>query len=369
MRLAALCAGYGGLEMAASRVLGTRTVWTAEADPHASRVLAYHDPGIPNLGDITTVDWTNVPEVDVVTAGFPCQDISNAGLRAGIGGPRSGIWKNVAEAVRILRPGLVLLENVAVIKRRGLDTVVRDLDSIGYGIRWTYLRASGIGAPHQRNRWFAVAEPGGDSGEVLPPACADSFLLLPTPAARDWKSGASNLHGVNSRPLNEVAVLLPSPTASDGAGGPGRSPRRTGGDNLRTAVTHLLPTPKASDGPHGGPNQRDAAGNLYLPGIAPRLGLEWTCVDERDFGPAVARWEGVTGREAPAPVETGPRGGKRLAPEFVEWMMGLPAGHVTGVPDIPRAQQLKILGNGVVPLQAEAAFRLLLASVQGKKEA
>lgn len=125
---------------------------------------------------------------------------------------------------------------------------------------------------------------------------------------------------------------------------------------------NLLPTPKASDGPHGGPNQRDAAGRCYLPGQAVRLDDRWVAADGTDYGPAVRRWEHITGRSAPCPTEPGTRGNRRLSPAFVEWMMGLPAGWVTAVPGIPRKEQLKILGNGVVPHQAHHAYGLLLGA-------
>ena len=163
------------------------------------------------------------------------------------------------------------------------------------------------------------------------PTLADETThLFPTPTSRDWKSGASNLIGTNARPLNEVTVSL-------------------------------LATPKASDGPHGGPNQRDTAGNHYLPGQAVRVDDVWVSTTGKDYGPGIRGWEALTGREAPCPTEPGARGNRRLSPVFVEWMMGLPAGHVTGVPDIPRAEQLRILGNGVVPQQATEAFGRLLA--------
>lgn len=121
----------------------------------------------------------------------------------------------------------------------------------------------------------------------------------------------------------------------------------------------LLPTPKASDGPPCGPNQRDTSGRYYLPGQAVRLDGQWAATNGTDFGPAVRRWEHITGRQAPCPTEPGTRGNRRLSPLFTEWMMGLPLGWVTAVPDIPRREQLKILGNGVVPQQAAHAYARL----------
>jgi DNA (cytosine-5)-methyltransferase 1 len=126
-------------------------------------------------------------------------------------------------------------------------------------------------------------------------------------------------------------------------------------------VVNLLPTPKASDGPHGGPNQRDGGGRYYLPGQVVRLDERWIATDGTDYGPAIRRWEAVTGRPAPCPTEPGTRGNRRLSPAFAEWMMGLPAGYVTAL-DLPRNEQLKILGNGAVPQQAHHAYGLLLGA-------
>jgi DNA (cytosine-5)-methyltransferase 1 len=152
-----LCTGYGGLDLAVHQVLRGRLAWYAETDRHASTVLAARFPGVGNLGDIRTVNWHTVAPVDIVTAGFPCQDISDAGKRHGITGAHSGLWAAVADAVRTLAPPLAFVENVAALRRRGLDTVHRDLATLGYDTRWVCLRASDIGAAHRRDRLFLLA--------------------------------------------------------------------------------------------------------------------------------------------------------------------------------------------------------------------
>jgi DNA (cytosine-5)-methyltransferase 1 len=153
-----LCTGYGGLDIAAAAVLGTRLAWLAEADSHASAVLARNWPDVPNLGDITALDWAAVPPVDLVTAGWPCQDISYAGAGAGITeGTRSGLWHCIAGGLRHLRPPYVFLENVAALRTRGLETVLGDLAALGYDAQWTCLRASDAGACHGRDRLFILA--------------------------------------------------------------------------------------------------------------------------------------------------------------------------------------------------------------------
>ncbi|GAB2920872.1 hypothetical protein GCM10027280_04840 [Micromonospora polyrhachis] len=163
-RIGSVCTGYGGLDLAVELVLGGRLARYAETDRHASTVLAHHWPDAPNLGDIRTVDWTRVEPVDILTAGFPCQDISNAGRRVGITGEHSSVWKHVATAVRVLRPPLLFVENVAALLRRGLDVVHTDLAEIGYDTSWLCLRASDVGAAHRRDRLFLLATPADRGG-------------------------------------------------------------------------------------------------------------------------------------------------------------------------------------------------------------
>jgi DNA (cytosine-5)-methyltransferase 1 len=158
-RVGSLCTGYGGLDLAVELVLGGRLAWYAETDRHARTVLAARWPDVVNLGDIRAVDWSAVEPVDVLTAGFPCQDISNAGKRVGITGAHSSLWSSVADAVRLLRPRLVFVENVAALVRRGFDVVHADLAAIGYDTRWLCVRASDIGAAHRRDRLFLLGVP------------------------------------------------------------------------------------------------------------------------------------------------------------------------------------------------------------------
>ncbi|WP_409497216.1 DNA cytosine methyltransferase [Amycolatopsis sp. cmx-11-12] len=165
--IGSLCTGYGGLDLAVIAAFGqARTAWVADPDRHVSAILAARMPGVRNLGDITTTDWTEVEPVDVIVVGFPCQDISSAGRGAGIRkGTRSGLWHQVVAAVRHLRPALLVVENVAALRWRkgGLDVVLGDLAEIGYDACWTSVRASDIGAPHRRDRVFLVAYPAGST--------------------------------------------------------------------------------------------------------------------------------------------------------------------------------------------------------------
>lgn len=158
MPILELFAGYGGLGIAVSELTGEQVAFVAETDPAASLVLAKRYPHAPNLGDVARIDWAALRgQVDIITAGFPCQDISNAGKQVGIDGERSGLWRHAVDAIRVIRPRVVYLENVSAIRSRGLDRVLGDLYTVGYDARWVCVRASAIGAPHHRDRWFCVA--------------------------------------------------------------------------------------------------------------------------------------------------------------------------------------------------------------------
>lgn len=160
MPILSLCTGFGGLDMAVEALTSDKVAYVADSDPAAALVLKHHWPQAPNIGDISTYDFTQlIGEVDTIVAGFSCQDISNAGPREGISGSRSKVWKHVARAVGVIRPRRVFLENVAAIRSRGLDIVAEDLAALGYDLWWTCLRASDVGAAHPRDRWFGVAVP------------------------------------------------------------------------------------------------------------------------------------------------------------------------------------------------------------------
>jgi len=164
MRLGSLCSGYGGLEAGIGQVLDIEPVWCSEIDKDASKVLAAHHPNVPNLGDLTVLDWHQVEPVDIICAGFPCQPFSHAGKRLGADDDRA-IFEYIAEAIGVLRPGLVVLENVPGILTLGGVSVIGTLTGLGYDCRWGIVRASDTGAPHRRARWFCIAEPADAGGE------------------------------------------------------------------------------------------------------------------------------------------------------------------------------------------------------------
>ena len=332
-RIGSLCTGYGGLDAAVTQVLGGSLAWVADPDPGAAAILAHHHPDTPNLGDITTTDWATVEPVDAVCAGYPCQPFSVAGQRKGTADARH-IWPFIATALRVLRPRLCVLENVAGHLRLGFDTVLADLAELGFDAEWCTVRASEVGAPHRRERLFVVATAQDADG------AARDQRRLPAPGQASGWGARPDAGGRGGASAPDAAGVRHGHTRTPRL--PGVAPAPVGGGAATAADTHR-------DGQQGVQRGEPGVGTR---GDTDRRGKErWG-----RYGPPVARWEAATGRAAPWAVDV--RG--RLSPAFVEWLMGLPAGHVTSVPGLTRTAQLKALGNGVVPQQAEAAIRLLL---------
>tara|TARA_R110000868_G_scaffold375186_1_gene639675 strand:+ start:27 stop:887 length:861 start_codon:yes stop_codon:yes gene_type:complete len=157
LKIGSLCTGYGGLDMAVEAYFGAETIWVSEFDKHASKVIEARI-NKPNLGNLKVIDWAEVEPIDILTAGYPCQPFSQAGLRKGAQDERH-LWPYIKEAVSILRPKYVILENVRGHFGLGFREVLSDLASIGYDARWTLIRASEVGAPHRRERLFILAYP------------------------------------------------------------------------------------------------------------------------------------------------------------------------------------------------------------------
>ena len=392
MKIGSLFSGYGGLDRAVQSVFPqSQTAWHCEFDKAPSAILAHHYPNVPNLHDVTQVDWEQVEPVDIITGGSPCQDLSTAGKRAGMTeGTRSNLWVNMREAIAIIKPRLVVWENVQGALSaaaysssdmepgqgllgggdghlRALGRVLGDLAALGYDARWTTIRASDIGAPHHRARVFLIAYPA-DTG------------CVGLQAAR-WGGGygaqvAGPVGGAGTLPELEY---LPTLKASDAITGDNPSNARRDMPGITVVSHHFphLPTPQARDGLGGGqhPDIRESGGHsvtmrdigIELGGLAhlptPNMMDHLPARDGGVYGryePVVRRWETVTGTTAPNPTELNRNGKPRLNVEFASWMMGLPKGWITGVPGLSRANQLKAIGNGVVPQQAAAALESML---------
>jgi len=346
MRVGSLFTGYGGLDLA----VGGELAWYAEIEPAACQVLAHHYPGISNLGDITAINWADIEPVDVITGGYPCQPFSHAGNRKGKNDERH-LWPYVLTAIRAIRPRYAILENVSGHLTLGFADVLADLAEIGWSCEWGTYRASDVGAPHRRERIFIIAHADSEGLQRHD----DGSGKAPTRGHRHVEQGAGALaadtsgerHGRGERP----AIM-------ERVGSTAESSRRqtsTARQKLRAgSAGNAADTDSASSQTRlGRQGQRDTG---RLQSVERGGSVDW-----RKYTPAIRRWESVLGRTAPDPVVI--RNDKRrLNPQFVEWMMGLPDGWVTGH-GLSAAKELKMLGNGVVPQQAHAAIRQLMERV------
>ena len=160
-----LFAGIGGIDLGLERA-GMTCKWQVEMDDYATRVLKKHWPDVPRYRDVRDVGAANLERVDLICGGFPCQDVSLAGKRAGLEGKRTTLWSEFARIIRELEPRWVLAENVPGLRSsdngRFFGNILRDLAESGYDAEWDCIPAAAVGAPHRRDRVFIMAYPQGD---------------------------------------------------------------------------------------------------------------------------------------------------------------------------------------------------------------
>jgi DNA (cytosine-5)-methyltransferase 1 len=367
VKTGSLCSGAGGLDLAVHAVTGGELAWVADPDPGAAAILAHRFSSVPNLGDITAVDWGSVEPVDALTAGFPCQPFSAAGRRMGTEDKRH-LWPHVAEAIGALRPGTVVLENVQGHLTLGFDTVLADLAALGYDAEWVTVTASAAGACHRRARLFILAFPAVPravagapvavikGGAWLEP-CESLFGAAPftgrVPAS--GRMAAGRIYTAEDSSTEMTAGLLKTPTAQLAVNGGSQHPdkRRAGGHGptLADQVEHeLLPTPTAADG--------DRASLAYERGNPTLIGALLPTPQAHD---AV---KGKTPEQVNAMRERGRAQGK--APgvsnlnEVVEngLLLPTPTSNVSGRTPEQHMAMRESIGR-TTPSQLEAAARLL----------
>lgn len=160
-----LFSGIGGFSLGLERTGGFETVAFCEIDPFCQKVLKKHWPNVPIFEDVRTLNYDG--SIDVITGGFPCQDISCAGKKAGISSEtRSGLWSEIVRLTSNLRPKFIIVENVSNLligpanaRGRWFGRILGDLAAIGYNAEWHCIPASRLGAPHARERIWVIAYP------------------------------------------------------------------------------------------------------------------------------------------------------------------------------------------------------------------
>lgn len=291
--------GTGALDIGIMSVLEVEPAWFVEHDPSANKVLGCHWPRVPNHRDATTTDWSTVEPVDVLCGGFPCQDVSLNGRRGGLLKADDGTALFTTRS-----PWEGMREAITTLKPRlVIIENVRGLLSAP---------VSAVGPDSE-----AV---GGAFGRVLSDLAVLGFDA-------EWMCVPASRVGAAHR---RTRVFLVAVTPDD------RSEERARWPGFRAG----------QPAPFGWGRLDDCV-------VAPVVG--WG-----RFRPAIERWGRVVGRSAPPGLVVGPDGGLVTNPIFMEWFMGLPEGHVTGVPGISPEQQRRLLGNGVVPHQTALALSILL---------
>ena len=297
LTIGSLFSGYGGLDMGVEAVTGGRVVWHCEWEDAPSAILKHHWPDVPNFKDVSKVDWASIEPVDILTGGFPCQDVSLAGARKGLAeGTRSGLWSEFAKAIDVIRPRLVVIENVRGLlsasagsdvepcpwclgdesdqpSLRALGAVCGELSELGYDSQWTTVRASDAGACHRRERVFIVAWP-----ECSDPSSVGQLLVK---HGEDAFGDSGESQSFASRVEQEYdgladlpeSSMLRTPSAIEGEGGAIRADvareknrmlmvrdqmAQLAADNGLKVSASLLPTPTTQDGKNNGaPSQME----------------------------------------------------------------------------------------------------------------
>jgi DNA (cytosine-5)-methyltransferase 1 len=375
-----MCAGYGGLEMGLRYAgLDFDLEWVAENDKWASEVLEERF-GVPNLGSVTEI--TDPPKVDLCIAGFPCQPLSTAGKRKGSDDQR---WL-IDDVVRVANAAgaqWLFLENVLGVyttnEGEAFGQILNSLAEGGFDARWSSVRAdTSCGVPHRRNRWFCIAyKPDGGESEAesfarttgrLVSVIADSYGRA---YDEERRRGCGGLSGAQEEGEGEgeqrewvrpvVADGVEDATDPENIGYEWSRDKGSGRDGFKDSDIGNDREQVVADSDSAGQceQRRPSTMETEFETAERSSSRSWG-----EYEQAIRHWEHVFGWDAPSPIQEAPKGGTRLNPSFVEWMMGLPPGWVCDL-DLPRVQQLKLLGNGVVPQQAAVAYLQLLGMLGG----
>lgn len=249
-----LFAGIGGIDLGLERA-GMVCKWQVEIDDYASKVLAKHWPNVARFRDVRECGSGNLPYVDLVAGGFPCQDISYAGRGAGLDGKRSGLWYEFARIIGEIRPRYVLVENVPALLARGIGNVLGSLASFGYDAEWDCIPAAAIGAPHRRDRIFIVAH-------------TQSIQFQEQPYA-----GIDGIGYTSARIISRQSALLALGTCL--------------GNNAQTGIWSTEPAVgRVADGVSYRMDRLKGLGNAVVPQIAEFLGICIQDFDRRNYAAA-----------------------------------------------------------------------------------
>lgn len=390
MRVGSLFSGIGGFDLGFERA-GMEIVWQCEVDPYCQRVLRRHWPEARMYDDVREVG-ADTPAVDVVCGGFPCQDVSVAGRRAGLAGERSGLWHEFARVLSELRPEWCVIENVPGLlsSNRGRDfaTVIQGLVQLGYGVCWRVLDSQYFGVAQRRRRVFVVGHLGdGRAAQVL--FERESLCRNPAEGRKAgqkaptlFASGAGTERTASCGSESEFCIPILEAGARTGSGTPAGAGIGNAGDpmfTLQAAHQHAVARPL---GHNTGGSRQDLDNDTYVThaltaegadasedGTGRGTPLVAACLVERDAkgadsdtkpGHLITTEAGKTGKGDSAQCVAAHSTVRRLTPTEAERLQGFPDGWTGGQADSPRYRQL---GNAVTVNVAEWIGRRILRSV------
>jgi DNA (cytosine-5)-methyltransferase 1 len=361
-----LCAGYGGIELGLKRAIpNLRSVALCEIEAFAiANLVSKMEAGLmdpaPIWPDLKTFPWAAFRDrVDILTGGYPCQPFSAAGQRRGKDDPRH-LWPWIADGIRLLRPRICFFENVEGHISLGLSDVIEDLAGMGYRTTWGIFSASEVGAPHQRKRVFILAHRIGSRLEGFTWNGDDSNQPGRVRQEQNGSVSASGLRCWPSRPGEQQYGWEPPRviTGREALDDSQERCLRDDGDNERQTVGTCDTTDNS-----GLCSGEAMADNHRIDRSAPAEGRE----HDRQAGPAGEEL-GDTGceRQEERQVEAG--GSEQSDSRQTQPPLGGDADGSTSGMDYAelcvagdnRTDELRLLGNGVVPATAERAFRTLI---------
>lgn len=355
-----LFAGIGGFDLGFERA-GIKTTWMVEIDKYCQKVLASHFPDAKLYGDVTELNAANLDRVDIISAGFPCQDLSIAGKRKGLKGERSGLFFKIVRFLEGLRPAWVVLENVPGLlssnSGRDFAVVLGSLAECGYGVSWRILDSQFFGVPQRRRRVFIV----GSFGRPCPP----EILFEPESGRRNTqkgrKTGSEIAYCLRERPSHSgdkgdggLNTTLIAGTLE--SGGDTKRGWKVGCEDARDNKLVVAPTLGASG---AGTDRTSAKGNdwqfcIPIPYVAGFSGGQ----------SAKARSLGY--REEQSPTIRGTESGTNQVPNVCQTSNPDGVRETSGIPrqmDYPDSPRYRALGNAVTVNVAEWIGRRIMAQV------
>jgi DNA (cytosine-5)-methyltransferase 1 len=347
VKLGSLFSGIGGLDLGVEAATGARTVWQVERDEWCRGILARHWPDAVRYDDVCKVG-EELERVDIIAGGFPCQDVSVAGKRAGLtGGERSGLWREYARIVRVVRPRFVFVENVAGLLSMEFGRVLGDLAALGFDAEWAVFRASDAGAPHRRERVFVLAVADAARVDDERSEREGDRSRRPARAAGNGRRIVADAERIEGIERHDADLL-----------------RRRSGDAQQARVGGSLGD--AASARREGIARAGGAGEGVADTDLSRL--EGRRVPERGRGKQRARGARCSGGDGSGRAQPrlgGVADGLFRGLDDHRWPAGRGAAQheweaprvAQGVPE--RRQRLKALGNAVVPQQAALAWRVL----------